>query len=93
MMRLLASVQSGGGWRPHHPLPPRPPVPKGRQEDEYKQDRRAFVEQPDDDHGDRGPVAIYQIRLMHHAHVCQTAGGSIRLSQALAGKGVMPISS
>jgi IstB-like ATP binding protein len=24
-------------------------------------------------------------RLMHHAHVCQTAGDSIRLSQALAG--------
>ena len=32
-------------------------------------------------------------RLMHHAHVCQTAGDSIRLSQALAGKGVMPLSS
>jgi DNA replication protein DnaC len=31
-------------------------------------------------------------RLMHHAHVCQTAGDSIRLSQALAGKGVMPLS-
>jgi len=30
--------------------------------------------------------------LMHHAHVCQTAGDSIRLSQALAGKGVMPLS-
>jgi hypothetical protein len=29
---------------------------------------------------------------MHHAHVCQTAGDSIRLSQALAGKGVMPLS-
>jgi hypothetical protein len=24
-------------------------------------------------------------RLMHHAHLCQTAGDSIRLSQALAG--------
>jgi len=32
-------------------------------------------------------------RLMHHAHVCQTAGDSIRLSQALAGKGVIPLSS
>jgi DNA replication protein DnaC len=32
-------------------------------------------------------------RLMHHAHACQTAGDSIRLSQALAGKGVMPLSS
>jgi len=31
-------------------------------------------------------------RLMHHAHVCQTAGDSIRLSQALAGKGVRPLS-
>jgi DNA replication protein DnaC len=31
-------------------------------------------------------------RLMHHAHVCQTTGDSIRLSQALAGKGVMPLS-
>lgn len=30
---------------------------------------------------------------MHHAHVCQTTGDSIRLSQALAGKGVMPLSS
>ncbi|MHC6592863.1 hypothetical protein [Arthrobacter sp. C152] len=28
---------------------------------------------------------------MHHAHVCQTTGDSIRLTQALAGKGVMPL--
>ncbi|GAB3126187.1 IS21-like element helper ATPase IstB [Glaciibacter psychrotolerans] len=27
-------------------------------------------------------------RLLHHAHVCQTSGESIRLTQALAGKGV-----
>ena len=26
-------------------------------------------------------------RLLHHAHVCQTSGDSVRLSQALAGKG------
>ena len=30
-------------------------------------------------------------RLLHHAHVCQTSGDSIRLSQALAGKGVTPL--
>jgi DNA replication protein DnaC len=30
-------------------------------------------------------------RLMHHAHVCQTAGESIRLTQATAGKGVIPL--
>jgi DNA replication protein DnaC len=30
-------------------------------------------------------------RLMHHAHVCVTGGDSVRLSQALAGKGVMPL--
>lgn len=30
-------------------------------------------------------------RLLHHAHVCQTTGDSIRLSQALAGQGVMPL--
>ena len=29
-------------------------------------------------------------RLMHHAHVCQTSGDSIRLTQALAGKGSDP---
>ena len=29
-------------------------------------------------------------RLLHHAHVCQTTGESIRLTQALAGKGVTP---
>ncbi len=29
---------------------------------------------------------------MHHAHVCQAAGDSIRLSQALAGKGMIPLS-
>ena len=29
-------------------------------------------------------------RLLHHAHVCQTSGDSIRLTQALAGKGVTP---
>ncbi|WP_285289594.1 ATP-binding protein [Arthrobacter sp. ISL-65] len=28
-------------------------------------------------------------RLLHHAHVCQTTGDSIRLTQALTGKGVM----
>jgi DNA replication protein DnaC len=27
-------------------------------------------------------------RLLHHAHLCQTSGESVRLSQALAGKGV-----
>jgi DNA replication protein DnaC len=30
-------------------------------------------------------------RLLHHAHVCQTTGDSIRLTQALAGKGVSPL--
>lgn len=27
-------------------------------------------------------------RLLHHAHICQTSGDSVRLTQALAGKGV-----
>jgi len=27
-------------------------------------------------------------RLLHHAHICQTSGESVRLSQALAGQGV-----
>ena len=31
-------------------------------------------------------------RLVHHAHVCQTTGDSVRLSQALAGQGVSPLS-
>jgi len=30
-------------------------------------------------------------RLLHHAHVCQTSGDSVRLSQALAGQGVMAL--
>ena len=30
-------------------------------------------------------------RLMHHAHLCQTSGDSIRLTQALSGKGVIPL--
>ena len=30
-------------------------------------------------------------RLLHHAHICQTSGDSIRLTQALAGTGVMPL--
>jgi DNA replication protein DnaC len=30
-------------------------------------------------------------RLLHHAHVCQTSGDSVRLSQALAGHGVMAL--
>jgi len=30
-------------------------------------------------------------RLLHHAHVCQTTGDSIRLTQALAGHGVAPL--
>jgi DNA replication protein DnaC len=32
-------------------------------------------------------------RLMHHAHVVLTAGDSIRLTQATAGRGVMPLAS
>jgi len=31
-------------------------------------------------------------RLLHHAHICQTTGESVRLSQALAGQGVSPLS-
>ena len=30
-------------------------------------------------------------RLLHHAHICQTTGESVRLSQALAGAGVVPL--
>lgn len=30
-------------------------------------------------------------RLLHHAHLCQTSGESIRLAQALAGAGVTPL--
>ncbi len=31
-------------------------------------------------------------RLLHHAHICQTSGESVRLTQALAGQGVNPLS-
>ena len=30
-------------------------------------------------------------RLLHHAHLCQTSGESVRLTQALAGQGVTPL--
>lgn len=30
-------------------------------------------------------------RLLHHAHVCATAGDSVRLSEALSGQGVVPL--
>ncbi len=30
-------------------------------------------------------------RLLHHAHIAQTSGKSVRLSQALAGDGVTPL--
>jgi DNA replication protein DnaC len=30
-------------------------------------------------------------RLLHHAHLCQTGGDSVRLAQALAGTGVTPL--
>ncbi|MCI2266650.1 IS21-like element helper ATPase IstB [Sediminivirga luteola] len=30
-------------------------------------------------------------RLLHHAHVCQTSGESVRLSQAISGQGVKPL--
>ncbi len=30
-------------------------------------------------------------RLLHHAHICQTTGDSVRLSQALAGAGVVAL--
>jgi hypothetical protein len=28
---------------------------------------------------------------MHHDHVCKTSGDTIRLTQAIAGKGVIPL--
>ncbi|RAX45345.1 ATP-binding protein, partial [Arthrobacter sp. AQ5-05] len=31
-------------------------------------------------------------RLLHHAHVCQTSGESVRLIQAQSGKGILPMS-
>jgi hypothetical protein len=31
-------------------------------------------------------------RLLHHAHLCQTSGESVRLSQALTGEGVKALS-
>ena len=31
-------------------------------------------------------------RLLHHAHVCLTSGDSVRLAQATAGRGVVPLS-
>jgi DNA replication protein DnaC len=30
-------------------------------------------------------------RLLHHAHLCTTQGDSVRLSQAITGKGVVPL--
>src|ERR1700678_2425420 len=30
-------------------------------------------------------------RLLHHAHLCQTSGDSVRLAQALHGQGVKPL--
>lgn len=30
-------------------------------------------------------------RLLHHAHLCVTQGESVRLSEATAGKGVVPL--
>ena len=30
-------------------------------------------------------------RRLHHAHICQTSGDSVRLTQALAGQGVTPL--
>ena len=30
-------------------------------------------------------------RLLHHAHICQTTGESVLLTQALAGQGVSPL--
>ena len=30
-------------------------------------------------------------RLLHHAHVCVTQGDSVRLAQATAGQGVVPL--
>jgi len=30
-------------------------------------------------------------RLLHHAHLCETTGESVRLQQATSGKGVAPL--
>ena len=30
-------------------------------------------------------------RLLHHAHLCATSGDSVRLAQAISGKGVTPL--
>ncbi len=39
----------------------------------------------------RSIAAALVDRLAHHAHLIETTGESIRLSQALSGKGVMPL--
>jgi hypothetical protein len=39
---------------------------------------------------ERRGIAVSSNRLLHHAHLCQTTGDSVRVSQALAGKGVKP---
>ena len=36
-------------------------------------------------------TATVDNRSTHHAHVCQTSGDSIRLTQAIAGKGVISL--
>jgi len=36
-------------------------------------------------------LATETVDRLHHAHVCQTTGETVRLSQALAGDGVIPL--
>ena len=50
---------------------------------------RGSVDQVAKDFG--GTVSDYRLGLLHHAHVCQTSGDSVRLSQALNGQGVSPL--
>jgi len=36
-------------------------------------------------------LATETVDWLHHAHVCQTTGETVRLSQALAGDGAIPL--
>jgi hypothetical protein len=39
----------------------------------------------------RVPDNTPMVTFEHHAHLCQTSGDSVRLAQALHGKGVKPL--
>ena len=85
-----SSTTSGCSRRPRRRRRPLPPRRRRLRETQSSRSARTCTRPGSTSSMPKTLATATVDRLLHHAHVCQTSGDSIRLSQALAGKGVMP---